>query len=101
LGGYAIAFLGEELEEGLSAIERAISLNPNSAVALAHAGWVRAYLGQADAAITDFERSIRLSPREPTLFRAQAGLAFAYLLKGEFETVVIWGRLALDGSGRP
>ncbi len=97
-GGYAVAFLGEELEEGLSAIERAISLNPNSAVALAHAGWVRAYLGQADAAISDFERSMRLSPREPTLFRTQAGLAFAHLLKGEFETAVIWGRRALDGN---
>jgi adenylate cyclase len=95
-GGYAVAFLGEELEEGLSAIERAIRLNPNSAVALAHAGWVMAYLGQADAAVSAFEQSIRLSPREPMLFRAQAGLAFAHLLKREFEIAVMWGRRALD-----
>ena len=60
LGGYAVAFLGEELEEGLSAIERAIRLNPNSAAALAHAGWVRTYLGQADAAVSAFEQSVRL-----------------------------------------
>jgi adenylate cyclase len=55
-------------------------------------------LGQADAAISAFEQSVRLSPREPMLFRAQAGLAFAHLLKGEFETAVMWGRRALDGN---
>jgi len=37
-GGYALAALGEALHEGLSAIERAIGLNPNSAMALSHAG---------------------------------------------------------------
>jgi adenylate cyclase len=96
--GYAVAFLGGELEEGLSAIERAVSLNPNSAIALAHAGWVRCYLGQGREAIRDFERSIRLSPREITLFRMQSGLAFAHLFLEEFEEAVRWGRRALDGN---
>jgi adenylate cyclase len=98
MGGYAVAFLGGELEEGLSAIERAVSLNPNSAIAWAHAGWVRCYLGQAREAIRDFERSVRLSPREVTLFRVQAGLAFAHLFLEEFEAAVMWGRRALDGN---
>jgi adenylate cyclase len=98
MGGYAVAFLGGEFEEGLSAIERAISLNPNSAFALAHAGWVRCYLGQARDAIRDFKRSIRLSPREITLFRMQSGLAFAHLLLEEFEEAVVWARRALEGN---
>jgi adenylate cyclase len=98
MGGYAVAFLGGELEEGLSAIERSIDLNPNSAISLAHAGWVRCYLGQADEAIRSFERSVRLSPREATLFRMQAGLAFGHLLRREFETSVMWGRRALEGN---
>ena len=59
MGGYAVAFLGGEHKEGMSAIERSISLNPNSAFALANAGWVRCFLGQAEQAIGDFERSIR------------------------------------------
>ncbi|SJM34349.1 putative integral membrane protein [Mesorhizobium delmotii] len=98
MGGYAVAFLGNELKEGLSAIERAISLNPNSAFALANAGWVRCYLGQAEQAINNFERSVRLSPREGTLFRVESGLAFAHLFREEFEEAVIWGRRALAGN---
>jgi tetratricopeptide (TPR) repeat protein len=85
MGGYVVAFLGAELEEGLSAIERSVSLNPNGAIGLAHAGWVTCYLGQASEAIRDFERSIQLSPRGATLFRMQSGLAFAHLLLEEFE----------------
>jgi len=87
-----IAFLAEEFEEGLSVLDRAVALNPNRAMALSNAGWVRCYLGQAVDAIGDFERVIRLSPREITLFRVQAGLAFAHLLLEEFEEAVTWGR---------
>src|SRR5262249_9214947 len=43
-GGYAIAFLGDDPRAGLAAIERAITLNPNSALALTLAGWLRAVL---------------------------------------------------------
>jgi adenylate cyclase len=97
-GGYAIAFLGEEFKEGLSVLDRAIALNPNRAIALSNAGWVRCYVGQAVDAIGDFERVIRLSPREITLFRVQAGLAFAHLLLKEFEEAVRWGRRALENN---
>ena len=98
MGGYAVAFLGSEHKEGLSAIERSISLNPNSAFALANAGWVRCYLGQAEQAIGDFERSIRLSPREAPCFACKPVLAFAHLLREEFEEAVTWGRRALAGN---
>jgi adenylate cyclase len=98
MGGYAIAFLAEEFEEGLSVLDRAVALNPNRAMALSNAGWVRCYLGQAVDAIGDFERVIRLSPREITLFRVQAGLAFAHLLLEEFEEAVTWGRRALENN---
>jgi adenylate cyclase len=97
-GGYALAFLGGELHEGLRAIERAISLNPNSAIALSHAGWVRDYLGQPREAIEALERSIRLSPRDPALFRAEAALAYAHLLLGEFHEAITWGRRAIEGN---
>ena len=98
MGGYAIAFLAEEFEDGLSVLDRAVALNPNRAMALSNAGWVRCYLGQAVDAIGDFERVIRLSPREITLFRVQAGLAFAHLLLEEFEEAVMWGRRALENN---
>jgi adenylate cyclase len=98
MAGYAIAFLGEEFEEGLRVLERSIKLNPNSALALSHSGWVRCYLGQAYDAIGDFDRALVLSPAEVTRFRMQAGLAFAHLLLEEFEEAAQWGRRALLGN---
>jgi TolB-like protein/Flp pilus assembly protein TadD len=97
-GGYALAFLGGELQEGLRAIEQAITLNPNNALALAHAGWVRGYSGQAREAVEALQRSLRLSPRDPLLFRTQAALAYAYLLLERFDDAILWGRRAIEGN---
>jgi len=95
MAGYTLGFLGERLREGLAAVDRAINLNPNNALSFANAGWLKSYLGQADQAIVDFERSIRLSPRDPSLFRAEAGLCFAFLLEGNLERSIDTGRSAL------
>ena len=98
MGGYAIAFLGDEMSAGLAAIERAIALNPNSTQALILAGWVYAFHGEAAVAVTMFERAMRLSPRDPTVFRIYAGLSFAYLLQERFEDTVLWARRTLDAN---
>jgi adenylate cyclase len=98
MGGYALAFLGEEFEHGLGALKRSLALNPNSAMAFSHSGWAKCYLGRAEEGIADFHRAVRLSPREITLFRLHAGLAFAHLLLGEFEDAVDWGWKAVDGN---
>ena len=97
-GGYALAFLGGELHEGLRAIERAISLNPNSAIALGHAGWVRAFLGHARDAIEALNRSIRLSPRDPMLFRVEAAMAYSHLLLEEFDEAIAWGFRSVESN---
>jgi adenylate cyclase len=98
MGGYAIAFLAGEFAEGLDAIDRSIELNPNGALALSHAGWVRCFLGRASEALAYFERVIMLSPRETTLFRVYAGLALAHLLLERFEESVKWARRALESN---
>ena len=98
MGGYAVAFLAGESEAGLDAIDRSIRLNPNGAIAHAHAGWVRCYLGRPREAIADFERVLALSPLEVTLFRVHAGLALAHLLLEEFADAVGWARRAIEGN---
>ena len=51
MGGYGIAWLAGELDEGLDAIDRSMKLNPNGAIASSHAGWVRCFLGRPREAI--------------------------------------------------
>ena len=97
-GGYTLAFLDLELEEGLRVIERAISLNPNNALALAHAGWVHVFLGQPRRGIECLERSLRLSPRDPMMYRTQAAMSYAFLLLGDLVNAVAWGERAVEGN---
>ena len=95
-GGFTLAFLALELEEGLRAIERAISLNPNNALALAHAGWVHVFLGEPRRGIECLARSLRLSPRDPMMYRTQSAMSYASLLLGDLENAVAWGERAVE-----
>jgi adenylate cyclase len=96
MAGHAIAHLGGELREGLVAIERAIALNPNGALAHRHAGWVHCYLGEPSRARGMFERAMLLSPREPMAFVTYLGMAQVHLFQEDFEEAASWARRALD-----
>ncbi|WP_353476739.1 winged helix-turn-helix domain-containing protein (plasmid) [Salipiger sp. H15] len=95
-GGYALAFLDGSLEEGLAAIEEGIRINPGDARAYVFAGWVLGYLGRATEAISMFQTALKLSPRDPELFRLQAGMAFGHLLNGDMSSAIAAGRAALQ-----
>lgn len=85
MSGYALGFLGHELERGRAAIEQAIAISPSSALGFSSSGWLHAYLGNHDEAIQRFRRALVLSPRDPLAFRSRAGLAFALLFSGHPE----------------
>ncbi len=77
LAGQAIAYLAHDLDRGRAALDRAITLNGNSAQILGSSGWVHIYLGDFDVARDHFTRAMRLSPLDPELHIFQAGLAVA------------------------
>ena len=70
LAGFALAALAGENETALAALDRAIELNPNYALAYAQRGLVLTWLNRPDEAIVAAERAIRLSPNDPTVFDA-------------------------------
>ncbi len=85
LAGHAIAFLAPDLEAGLAALDRAVTLNPNSAQVLSSSGWVNLYYGDFEIARDHFTRAMRLSPLDPALYSFQTGLAFALVLQESAE----------------
>jgi TolB-like protein/Flp pilus assembly protein TadD len=95
LAGYALGFFGSNLDDGIATIERAIALNPNSALAFTNAGWLRAYKGDAARAIEDFDRALALSPRDPGLYRLNSGLAVALVELGDFAGAITAARRAI------
>src|SRR5262249_38301666 len=59
--GVTLAFLADDLDAGRALVDRALSLNPNLALAWAFGGWIRNWLGDTEVAIKHFMNSMRLS----------------------------------------
>jgi TolB-like protein/tetratricopeptide (TPR) repeat protein len=95
-GGYALAFVAHDLDGGAALIDHALSLNPNLAWAWHSSGWLRAFLGEPEVAIKHLEHGMRLSPLDPFVFRAYAGLSCAHLLAGRYDEASSWAEKALQ-----
>ena len=80
---HALAWFTREFDTAVAAMDRAVHLNPNSAQILTRSGWLRIWISDADRAIDEFSRLIRLSPRDPIIGAAFCGLAHAFLFRNE------------------
>jgi len=95
-GGLSLAYLGHEVEAGGAAyIDRALVLNPNSAISWTASGWVRMYFGESASAIEHFERAMRLSPLDPLTYFGCTGMALAYACAGRYDEARSWATKAL------
>jgi TolB-like protein/class 3 adenylate cyclase len=95
MAGWAIAYFAGEAVAGMSLIDRALALNPNSAHAWLASEWVHCYLGQSDLATVAIQRAMRLSPRDPLAYLSKGGLAFAHLGPGRYQEALGWAEEAL------
>jgi tetratricopeptide (TPR) repeat protein len=96
MGGWGIFFLAGERAAGLSAIEQALALNPNSSLAWTFCGWARGYSNRPAAAIEALQRAMRLSPLDPQRWTFYGALALAQLVARRYEEAVEWADRALD-----
>lgn len=88
--GSVLMFVAADLEAGERLLYRACTLNPNSALAWARAGWNDLYKGHPDVAIEKLERAIRLSPRgRNRFFGAGVGIARAHFNAGRYDQALI------------
>jgi tetratricopeptide (TPR) repeat protein len=93
-GGWALAYVGLELDDGMAFIDRALELGPNLAAAWMYSGWTRIFLGEHDTAIRHFAESMRTSPRDPLIVVALTGTAFAHLFVGRHDEAAKWAEQA-------
>jgi adenylate cyclase len=91
-----ICFLDGERVEALSLVERAVGLNPNSALCWRHSGWIHVWQGRSETALAHFERTLRLSRRDPMDFAAWAGLATAFIQLGRDQEAISAARKAIQ-----
>jgi TolB-like protein/Flp pilus assembly protein TadD len=94
-GGFALAYVAGDLENGAAFVNQALALNPNLATAWGFSGWLKIILGQPDAAIECLENAKRLNPLARTLFNIQSGLAWAHFFAGRYDEACSWVQGAL------
>ncbi len=84
-----------EFQRAASMLDRALSLDPNSAWAWNRSGWLRDYLDDPETAIDQFERSLRLSPFDPMAFNCEVGIGGAHFIARRYEAAAQWMEKAL------
>ena len=92
--GFTTSYLTEDFATAAEMVDRAVVLNPNSAVAWNLRGNAYLFGGQAAEAIRSFERTIRLSPLDPMLYTALAGMGIAFIELRRFDEAVAVARKA-------
>jgi adenylate cyclase len=83
--GWAKAFISHDAAAAVEIVDRAVALNPNSAIAWSYRGFVYLYAGIADEALRSYEHTLRLSPLDPMRPSLIAMVSMSYLGLGRFE----------------
>jgi adenylate cyclase len=94
LGWATAAFFGD-YDFARELVDRAVALNPNSALGWHHRGWTYQRAGQPEEAIRSFERANRLSPIDPMLFSTLTGTSVALIDLGHFDEALAAAKKAL------
>jgi tetratricopeptide (TPR) repeat protein len=94
-GGFGLAYVVGDLDNGAAMIDRALLLNPNFAAAWTYGGWVWMLRGEPEVALNHFARAMRLSPLDPNAFSTQAGAASAHLFAGRYDEASSWAERSL------
>jgi TolB-like protein/Flp pilus assembly protein TadD len=95
MGGHALWALGRDEGAGRNAIERALALNQNSALAWSSLALLHAQSNRPSAAIESAERALRLSPLDPQRWLFYTSLGIAHLIADRAEEAATWVDLAL------
>lgn len=91
----AIILIDGAIERANALIDRALDLDVNHAWAWTRRGFARVYGGQPDEGFACFERSSRLSPRDPFSFNSLIGIGLAHFASGRPIEASRWTKRAL------
>ena len=83
-------FLSRQHDRALSAIDRALLVNPNYAQGHYARGFVGIHAGLDDASLPSLEMAQRLSPFDPLLFAMKSSRAISLANRGRIEEAASW-----------
>jgi DNA-binding SARP family transcriptional activator/TolB-like protein len=92
IAGHVRAYLNKRLREAISLHERALTYNPNLAMAWAMSGITFIYIGDLDEADRRLDRYKKLSPLDPHAYFFDTALCFLALLRHDHTRAAMLGR---------
>jgi adenylate cyclase len=93
--GATLSILQVEQSRALVFIARALALDPTFAWAWTRQGYALAYSGRPAEGLKSLEHAIVLSPDDPVLFNAYAGIATCHFLLANYQEAVQWVQKSL------
>jgi tetratricopeptide (TPR) repeat protein len=88
-----ISDTANEIAEVKRLAQRAVELGKDDAATIVASG-----LGEPEAAIERFARTMRLSPLDPSLLRIRSGTAHAHFFLGRYDEAASWAAMALQDN---
>ena len=98
-GGFALAYVVGDLDDGAALIDRALVLNPNLASAWLFSGWVRISSANRKWRSKHFAHAMRLSPLDPLMYAGgNSGSRSLISVAGRYDEASSWAEKALRES---
>jgi tetratricopeptide (TPR) repeat protein len=88
--------LAHRLHEADALIERALAIDPWSALNWIRRAWVSAYVGDSDNAVREFRVAFHMSPLQPVTHVAYIGIGCAHFAAGRYDRAARWIRHGVD-----
>jgi len=89
----SILIIKREYDKGISQLERALELEPNSADIHAHLGLALYQADRPQEAVQVFQKAIRLNPKPPGWYLYNLAVAYKFIEK--YEEAIYWGEKAV------
>jgi TolB-like protein len=97
---HALMILDGDLEQALAAVDRALSLNPNSPNAWWVSGVIHAFRQETETALEHLAKARRLNPFERAYHSYWQGTALEHVLAGRFDDAALAVDKSLAENGR-
>ncbi|MEQ1953039.1 adenylate/guanylate cyclase domain-containing protein [Mesorhizobium sp. CN2-181] len=98
IGAFVHANISHDYETAISALDRALKMNPNSALAFGFSALVHMFSERYDRACGDAMKALRLSPFDPLNYHPYLALAWCCFFTDRFEETVDYAAKAIDAN---
>jgi adenylate cyclase len=100
LAGFMLLIMDKDVAGARATLDKAVTLNSNSATAFAYRALLLAITGESKSATDDAKRALRLSPLDPASYLPQMALMIAHLWQREYDDAAVWAHKAIELAPR-